>query len=552
MGIVGTFLRCFANRLEAVQGTACCLSLRGVNRPNLLLITSDQQHWTTLGVANPKILTPNLDRLAAMGVRCTRAYCPNPTCTPTRASLLTGMYPSVHGAYTLGTKLPEDRPTIGNHLRDLGYRTALIGKAHFQPLKSTADCESVEAYPTLRDLDFWRTFNDLHAPWYGFDHVELARNHADEGHVGQHYALWLEAKGLTDWRDYFHPRQDGVVDTPSAGSKAPPDSGGPGYGWRGDMRWKLPADLHYTAWTAERTNALIEQFTTEGKPWFVWSSYHDPHPPYAVSEPWASLYDPTDMESEVGRFVEGEFDDMPPPHRLTREAEPDFDPYGFGIHGYHSHTGISRDDLRRAVAVYYGMISFMDEQIGKTLDLLEKTGQIDNTLIVFTSDHGHFYGQHGLVAKGPFHYEDGIRVPFLAAMKGRIPANITENRLISLVDVPATFVAAATGGVPLWMQGRNQLPSWSGGEPAREALFVENHHSAGPQVHLRTLVTSRHKLTLYRGRPDWGELFDLEIDPGETQNLYHRDPTLRAKLMEQFVQADLDREPTPVPRVTHA
>ncbi|MEO0966609.1 MAG: sulfatase-like hydrolase/transferase [Planctomycetota bacterium] len=318
-------------------------------RPNLLLITSDQQHWSTLGVLNPKIKTPNLDRLAAMGTNFTRAYCPNPTCTPTRASLITGMYPSTHGAYTLGTKLDERVPTLGDHLRPHGYRSTLIGKAHFQPLRSTPDCESVESYPTLRDLGFWRRFNETHTPWYGFDRVELARNHADESHVGQHYAIWLEERGLTDWRDYFHAiegRADMRETCPTAGSKAPPIVEGPGYGWRGDMSWQLPAELHYTAWTAERTNAAIEAATDACEPFFVWSSYHDPHPPYCVPEPWASMYDPADME--VGGFVEGEFNDMPEPHRMTRDPDADFGRFnadGKGNHGYHSHVGVTEDEL---------------------------------------------------------------------------------------------------------------------------------------------------------------------------------------------------------------
>ena len=156
------------------------------DKPNLLLITSDQQHWFTLGINNPKIKTPNLDRLAAMGTNFTRAYCPNPTCTPTRATLITGQYPSQHGAFTLGTKLPENVPTLGEYLHDEGYWTALVGKAHFQPLmnRPELDCESVESYPLLRDLEFWKTFNDKHTPWYGFDHVETCRNHTDEGHAG--------------------------------------------------------------------------------------------------------------------------------------------------------------------------------------------------------------------------------------------------------------------------------------------------------------------------------------------------------------------------------
>ena len=123
-----------------------------MSRPkNILLITSDQQHWTTLGVLNPRIKTPNLDRLAARGTLFNRAYCPNPTCTPTRASIITGMYPSQHGAYALGTKLLEEVHTVGEDFRAAGYDAALIGKAHFQPIKATEEFSSLESYPILQD-----------------------------------------------------------------------------------------------------------------------------------------------------------------------------------------------------------------------------------------------------------------------------------------------------------------------------------------------------------------------------------------------------------------
>jgi arylsulfatase A-like enzyme len=522
--------------------------------PNFLLITSDQQHWMTLGLNNPRIHTPNLDRLAALGVNYTRGYCPNPTCTPTRASIITGMYPSAHGAWTLGTALPPQTPTLGEYLRQAGYRSTLVGKAHFQPLRSADDCPSVESYPTLRDLDFWRSFNDTHTPWYGFDHAELARNHADEGHAGQHYAIWLEAHGLTDWRAYFQPRQDGLRDTDHDATKAPPIAAGPGYGWRSDMCWKLPEHLHYTAWTGQRTIAAIERAHADGRPFFIWSSYHDPHPPYCVPEPWASMYDPDDMEP--GEFVEGEFSDMPPPHQMTRDRDADFSPFnvdGLGNHGYHPHVGVSRRDLQRAMAIYYGMISFMDHWIGQTLDRLESLGLLDSTLIVFTSDHGHFLGQHGLVAKGPFHYEDVIRVPFLVAWPGRIPAGRTSDALQSLVDLAPTFLDAAGLPIPHAMQGVSQLTAWSTAGTARDHAIVEMHHNRGV-VHLRTLVTADHKLTVYRDHPGWGELFDLRADPGEVRNLYHHPEAreLRAALMERLVQADLTREPAPTPRVAGA
>ncbi|HUV39478.1 MAG TPA: sulfatase-like hydrolase/transferase, partial [Planctomycetota bacterium] len=169
-------------------------------RPNILLITSDQQHYDTLGVTNPHIRTPALDRLASQGVRFDRAYCSNPTCTPARASIITGLYPSWHGAWTIGVKLPEDVPTVGDALHRAGYYTALVGKCHLQPTRSKPGSESIETPEKLRDLDFWRKF---HGPFYGFQNFEMTRGHADEYMAGAHYALWMEEKGFTGWRDHF-------------------------------------------------------------------------------------------------------------------------------------------------------------------------------------------------------------------------------------------------------------------------------------------------------------------------------------------------------------
>ena len=130
-----------------------------MHSPNILLITSDQQHYNTLGICNPEIHTPNLDRLAREGTLFNRAYCSNPTCTPSRASIITGLYPSQHGAWSLGTKLPEQVPALGDYLQKAGYRTALIGKAHFQPKASTDSFSSLEAEPLLYDSSFWKGFH---------------------------------------------------------------------------------------------------------------------------------------------------------------------------------------------------------------------------------------------------------------------------------------------------------------------------------------------------------------------------------------------------------
>lgn len=509
-------------------------------QPNILLITSDQQHYDTLGVTNPRISTPALDRLAREGMRFDRAYCNNPVCSPSRSTLITGLYPSSHHCWTIGVKLPEDVPTVGDVFQAHGYDTTLIGKAHFQPLASQPGSESIECQPILRDLDFWRGF---HGPWYGFSHVETARMHAHESHVGQHYAIWLEEQGLTNWKDYFqqYPR---VKDDKYAGPQYTHDM----------MAWDLPEHLHHSHWIAERTLARIERSVLEDRPFYLWSSFFDPHPPYVVPEPWASMYNPEDMTP--GTFVEGEMDGMPPHHRKTQEENPDYSMYdeegGQGLHGFQSHLH-TEERLRRSIACYYGMISLMDQAIGRILGGLDRLGIADNTLVVFTTDHGHFIGQHGLIAKGAFHYEDMLRIPMLARYPGHIPADATSSALQGLIDYPSTFLSAAGIQPPGLMQGVNQLDVWRGkAESARDHVLVENRHNP-TTVHLRTFVDSRYKLTVYRDA-EYGELFDLQEDPDELSNKWD-DPayrTVKADLMLRFLQAEIQREPTRMPRIAGA
>jgi arylsulfatase A-like enzyme len=506
--------------------------------PNILLITSDQQHWLTLGVNNPHIKTPNLDRLARQGANFTRAYTNNPVCTPTRATLITGLYPAWHGAWTIGVKLPEDVPTIGETFQQHGYESILVGKAHFQPLASGpgADDESIEKQPTLRDLDFWRHFHEHYPSWYGFNRVETARMHTDESHVGGHYAIWMEdEKGLKNWPDYFWP-----------------------YPHTPDMKraygaWDLPDERHHSTWVGERTNANIERCVREGKPFFLWSSYFDPHPPYAIPEPWASMYDPADMPVPALDDADEMLEKMPPPHRMTQDPDADYSEFeesGYGNHGY-SYQHKDEAHRRKDMAIYYGMISKMDHEIGKTLDKLDELGIADNTLVVFTTDHGHYLGQHGLTAKGPFHYEDGIKLPFIVRWPNEVPAGVECDALQALVDLPPTFLDACGIAVPGLMQGVSQLDVWRGrADKARDEVLVENRHQPSA-VHLRTYLDKRYKMTVYRDRLDWGELFDLEADPNEYHNRWD-DPeysSVKAEVMHRFINAELAREPTRMPRV---
>lgn len=489
-----------------------------MSKLNVLLITSDQQHWNTLGQFNPEIKTPALDKLARQGTTFARAYCPNPTCTPTRSTLITGKYPSQHGAYSLGTKLPEFEPTIGDILRDAGYRTGLVGKAHFQPLRGTEEFPSLESYPLLQDLDFWKHFDK---PFYGFDHIEIARNHTDESHVGQHYVLWMEEKGFDNWRDYFRP--------PTGNN---PDQ---------KRKWLIPEEFHYNAWIADRTNALISECHDSGEPFFMWASFFDPHPPYLVPAPWDTMYDP--HEITVPAVVAGEHDANPPHLQMTQQTNPDYsnydEPNGNSSHGFHSHLH-DRDELARDIACYYGMVSCMDKYIGQILDYLDHLGLAGNTLVVFTSDHGHYFGQHGLIAKGAFHYDDGIRVPMIARLPGQIRAGVQSTSLQSLVDYAPTFLEFCGLNLPEDMTGIGQKDLWLGDDSqAREHVIVENRHQP-TTIHMKTYIEDRYKITMYYSR-DYGEIFDLRDDPREVRNLWS-DERLRAQLIERFLLAEMLKE----------
>ncbi|MFO7871481.1 MAG: sulfatase-like hydrolase/transferase [Kiritimatiellia bacterium] len=499
---------------------------------NVLFITSDQQHRMAMGYLNPEVKTPNLDRLVENGTTFHRAYTVNPTCTPTRASWITGLYPSQHGAYSLGTKLMEDVPTLGDAFGKNGYETALVGKAHFQPLKGTDEYPSLESYPILHDFDYWREF---HGPFYGFKHVELARNHTDESHVGQHYGIWMEEKAPGQWQKYFHCDESHPRLKPGEA-------------------WAIPEELHYNTWIAERINALMEEYAGADKPFFLWASFFDPHPQYMAPEPYASMYDPNKVT--VPQYREGEFDDKPPYFRLSQEENPDFsdfqEPDGHWVHGAGSHLK-SEEAKARNIAMMYGMTTMMDKYIGRILDKLDKLGLAENTLVCFTTDHGDFWGQHGLTAKAIHHYEDLLRVPLVVSMPGTIPAGKQSDSLQSAVDLPQTFLSIAGLPVPRTMSGVDETDVWLGrAESVRDHVIVENQHQP-TTMNMRTYVTERYKITVHFNR-EYGELYDLKEDPDEYINLWDKKEYagLKQDLLLKFVYGEMAKAPLPMPRIAGA
>jgi arylsulfatase A-like enzyme len=200
-------------------------------KPNILLITTDQQHWNTIhALGNDSIKTPNLDRLVSEGISFDRAYVANPVCSPSRSSIITGEYPSRHGCWNIGVALDQNKTTIGQVLKENGYRTGLFGKAHFQPVLKEG---SLEAPPHIHDREFWRNWD---GPYYGFEKVAMVHGHADEeSSHGMHYGAWLVDQGV-DPSKYFGPKG----------------------GYR-EGSWDIPEEYHYTRWTANQTMEFIQQ-----------------------------------------------------------------------------------------------------------------------------------------------------------------------------------------------------------------------------------------------------------------------------------------------------
>ncbi len=555
-------------------------------KPNIILITSDQQHWSTIGKLNPEIKTPNLDKLAQEGTLFTNCYSTDPTCTPSRASILTGKYPSQHGAWSLGTRLhPEENILLTNLLKEAGYKTILIGKAHFEPLAKTEKYPSIETTENLSNLDFWREF---HGPYYGFDHVEMHRGHGNTSEVGEHYALWLDEK-IPYWRDYF---EEPVGNLPRLSFLT---------GVNLPQRWKLPEKYHHSRWIEEKTIEQLNQFKETEDNFFMWVSFCDPHYPNICPEPWFSLHDPKKISVPYKRREEHRssnpilkitqnrfmksivrivswFQYLIWKQKMKRNIHSDRKSSEKGsnsnfniekvitrlrkipgltklfpiidyytdfidneqkihpIHGLHPHVNLKRNHAQ-SIATIYGSVSLLDDCIGNILSNLEENGQKENTIILFTSDHGdHTIGNHGLFFKGPFSYDDGMKVPLIVRIPKSQKKGKNSNSYVSLMDVAPTVLSYAGLEIPKEMNGINQIQVFNGTQKeARDHIICEFRQSPTKTL-MNTFITEHFKIAFYYGE-EYGELFDLKKDPNENTNLWndHRYEKLKLRLMLKFI-----------------
>lgn len=483
---------------------------------NLLFLMSDQQRWDTLGALNPAIKTPHLDRLAAEGTLFERAYPPCPVCLPCRTSLVTGQYPSTHRACNNHNELPENvTPTLGTVFRERGYYTHIIGKSHFS---NCHDPLTHESAPHIHNREYFRRWK---GPWYGFERADISIGHTTEKHAcGMHYGVWLEDRGV-DTDKYF---------------------GRTGYEQFG--AWDLPEEHHSSKWVADTTLAAMEAAGARGQPFLIWANFQDPHNPCMVPEPWASMYDP-DAIPKFG-FKPGEpecFADKPALYRDLLDQ-----PGGYACNpgdpdlpgpGNVCHLDWTPEQVQQNAASYYGMVSLMDHHIGRILRAIDERGEAENTLVVFSSDHGDLLGDHGLWWKSLVAYDESIRVPLLARLPRRIPAGTRVASLQSLLDLFPTFCRFAGVPAPLECEGLDQSAIWTGESSAARDTVVIEERPYDTDWNERIIVTDTHKLVYYAGR-DEGELYDLAKDPHHVRNLWT--DAEHAGLKESLIRRILDHE----------
>jgi arylsulfatase len=505
----------------------------------------DQLRYDHLGfMGNDVVDTPNIDALAERGVACDRAYVNNPLCMPSRASLFTGQMPRDHDVRTNGIPLDREAPTVPRVLSENGYRTHCSGKIHlhnyYQPNDVTLDELSPEEYPEIRELWEAGRIEKLPDGYYGFDDTDFTGHHVFT--IFGEYANWLEE----NHRDSYErlPRNH-----PDNTQRIAPDA----------YDWSLPEEHHYNRWIADRSRDFLEEAAESDEAFFEWCSFPDPHHPFGVPEPWSSKYDLEDIELPVRR--DGELDDIPPHYEKAFEDE---ETLLSGLHGSSERTD---EELRDEIAVTYGMISFVDQEIGRVLDKLDELGIRDDTVVVFLSDHGDMMGDHHMIRKGPFQFEGLLRIPMIWSWPDQLETNARTEGLVSTIDFAPTIldlcnVPIPEGTVPNSREAENEPPAWPGNslrpqltgetDSVHDHVIVENDEDY-LGLRIRTLITDRYKMTVYPGQ-DYGELFDLSDDPEELHNRWEDSEynEVKQELYRIFLEAYIQDESGLPRRLSHA
>ena len=428
-------------------------------QPNIILIMTDQQRYDTIaGWGFGHMITPNLDRLAQEGVSFCQAFCPGATCVSSRAAVFTGMYPHTTGAYSFDP-WAEHRNWVQD-LAEHGYRCVSIGKMHFSP----------------RDVPG------------GFHERVIVENPTSMGHarggIDDDWGRYLSFHGLERPLDRHRTDPDWVQK------------------YQG-VPWRYEERFHSDVFIGNSAVSWIRAYQGE-RPLFLQVGFTGPHEPWDPLPRHVALYADREVPPRVMR--EGELDDKPPQQRRIRDHH--------ATTNHESRIDLSdagEQDIAHMRRHYYAKITTVDEQIGRVLDVLEERGYLENSLLVFCSDHGEMLGDHGMAYKWLM-YDSIVHIPLIicrpdASERGEV------NDLVSLMDIGPTILEAAGIPVPTYLEGRSLMP-YLDGEPIqpREFVFSEDNY-------VTMMRSEEYKLVYYIGQ-EAGELYDLRQDKDELWNLW--------------------------------
>lgn len=518
--------------------------------PNFLFIITDQHRADHLGCyGNAVVKTPNIDRLAERGTRFDKFYVANPICMCNRASILTGRMPSLHGVRHNGIPLSTDATTFTDLLRAAGYRTGLIGKSHIQNMTGLPAATRYEPQVGLsqppedlreaskrqrvgqayeRENRFrWEQDEHYHVetPFYGFDEVHIANDHGDR--VTGDYEVWLKRQ---------HPNADALRG---------PENAIPDARYHAPQAWRtrVPEALYSTTYIAQRSEEFLERQSGD-QPFFLMMSFPDPHHPFTAPGKYWDMYNPDDITLPPS-FGKGDL----PPIQALREALT----MGKGGRDGQDPFAVTAREAQEIIALTYGSISMIDDAVGRVIGTLERLGLADDTVICFTSDHGDYMGDHGLMLKLLMHFQGLIRVPFIWVDPNNQASRAVNPNLTSSIDIAPTILKRAGIQPYIGIQGRDLF----GTDPVRQGLIIEEDSQRRMRAfdrpqRVRTYVEPGWRLSLRHGEV-WSELYDLNNDPDELNNVWDN-PQYQAdkhRLLEAMLRESIalqDRSPLPTYR----
>ncbi len=479
-----------------------------MTRPNILFITSDQHRGDCYGFEGRNIKTPHLDAMAAAGTRFANCITPNAVCQPSRASILTGLLPLTHHVHDNGIDLG---PAFGEKgfaaaLGKAGYDTGYVGKAHFATYHTHQATGTPECLKSSADYA-----DDWFGPYHGFQHVELIL-------IGHNWWMPEKPPGGQAYERFFHRDGRGEALFKMYQKQLEPVTDAA-------QTWHsaLPQAMHNSNWVADRTIAFMAQEREE--PFCLWASFPDPHHPFDAPEPWSRLHHPDEVDLPQHRTRD--FDRRPFWHRRAIEDRPTGSAEQAALRTSYSRIPPQSDrQLRDLIANYYGQISLIDHNVGRILEALEEQGLADNTIVVFSTDHGDWLGDHGLILKGPMMYDGLLRVGMIVQGPG-VPKGRVVNDPVSTLDLCASF--RDWGDAPaLHQEHSRSLKNLIEGEgKTRDFAFNEwwlLPTRAGVELKLETVKTARYRMSVDR-LTGAGELYDLQDDPYEMDNRYS-DPAM--------------------------